>query len=87
MEPRRCSCWQYDASDRLLARDIAVVDLRLPDKMVLRRNAPEPQPEADPKIVTSRPVRPPVRRPGPEPGVRCNSAVRGIVSWPKHAVE
>ena len=36
-----------DKSDQLLSREVAVIDLRLPDKLILRRILPEPPP--DPK--------------------------------------
>jgi cell division protein FtsQ len=41
---------QLDRGERLLSRDVTVVDMRLADKLILRRPPPDPASEADPKV-------------------------------------
>ena len=44
MRSRPSSAGQLDASDKLLQREFGVVDLRLPDKLYLRKRAPAGDP-------------------------------------------
>jgi cell division protein FtsQ len=53
-----------DRSDGLLSRELTVIDMRLPDKLILRRVMTEP-PEADPKTAPAPGAKPPAN---PSPG-------------------
>jgi cell division protein FtsQ len=53
-----------DRSEGLLSRELTVIDMRLPDKLILRRVMTEP-PDADPKAAPAPGVKPPAN---PSPG-------------------
>jgi cell division protein FtsQ len=53
-----------DRTDGLLSRELTVIDMRLPDKLILRRVVTEP-PEPDPKAATPAPGAKPPANPSP----------------------
>jgi cell division protein FtsQ len=65
---------ELDRSDQLLSRDLSVIDLRLPDRITLRRagapdpllsvgRRPEPTPPPSPPVATGGPAKPPAAKP------------------------
>ncbi|MBX3498864.1 MAG: FtsQ-type POTRA domain-containing protein [Alphaproteobacteria bacterium] len=78
---------ELDRSDQLLARDLSVIDLRLPDRITLRRaGAPDPllsvgprreSPPPSPPAATGGPARSPVARPPATPPAP-NGKPRGV---------
>ncbi|MBL8675306.1 MAG: cell division protein FtsQ, partial [Rhodospirillales bacterium] len=69
-----------DASDRLLSREVSVVDVRLPDLLVLR---PSGAPDPIQSVGARAPARPePQPAPGTAPGARPPAAARPPATGP-----